>query len=127
MLACNAAPGCDSFAYNAEQERCFLKTGAGASVCTVRRRRRRATATALCAAEPPLIVLSLELQKPETVCVSARGKPYACGAWQTYFRMGGAGGAGGGNGTRAADGEQAQSALARALGSRNVTAFATPP
>lgn len=25
------------------------------------------------------------MQKSETLCVSARGSPYSCGYWQTYF------------------------------------------
>ena len=62
MLACEAAPGCDSFAYNPAQKKCFLKAGASRRTCAA----------------------------PETVCVSARGKAYSCGRWQTYFRQGGA-------------------------------------
>lgn len=58
MLACNAAPGCDSFAFNPAQRKCFLKAGPSRSTC----------------------------EAAETVCVSARGSPYSCGAWQTYFR-----------------------------------------
>lgn len=59
MLACNAAPGCDSFAYNQAQQKCFLKSGAQRETC----------------------------QAAETVCVSARGAPYSCGTWQTYFKQ----------------------------------------
>lgn len=59
MLACNAAPGCDSFAYNPAQKKCFLKAGAARRTC----------------------------QAAETVCVSARGAPYSCGTWQTYFKQ----------------------------------------
>lgn len=66
MLACEAAPGCDSFAYNPAQKKCFLKAGATRRSCAA----------------------------PETVCVSARGKPYSCGRWQTFFRQGGAAPAG---------------------------------
>ncbi len=33
MVACDAAPGCDSFAYNPAQQRCFLKTGASRRTC----------------------------------------------------------------------------------------------
>lgn len=36
MIACSMTPECDSFAYNPEQERCFLKTGASLDVCPVR-------------------------------------------------------------------------------------------
>jgi hypothetical protein len=58
MLACDAAPGCDSFSYNPAQLKCFLKSGAARRTC----------------------------RAAETVCVSARGKPYSCGVWQTYFK-----------------------------------------
>jgi hypothetical protein len=27
------------------------------------------------------------VQKQETVCTSARGTPYSCGYWQTYFNV----------------------------------------
>ncbi|KAI3438631.1 hypothetical protein D9Q98_001053 [Chlorella vulgaris] len=60
MLACNAAPGCDSFAYNPTASKCFLKAGGGRETC---------------------------LSAP-TVCVSRRGTTYSCGSWQTYFREG---------------------------------------
>ena len=35
ILACNAATGCDSFSYNPDQKRCFLKTGASSDTCMV--------------------------------------------------------------------------------------------
>lgn len=68
MAACDlAAPaGCDSFSYNPEQRRCFLKAGGGRQTCKAQ----------------------------ETVCMSSRGNPYSCGTWQTYFKQGaGSGGA----------------------------------
>lgn len=64
MLACNAAPGCDSFSYNAAQKRCFLKSGASRQTCG----------------------------SAPTVCVSARGKTYSCGVWMTYFKRQATGG-----------------------------------
>ena len=33
MVACDTAPGCDSFAYNPAQQKCFLKTGASRRTC----------------------------------------------------------------------------------------------
>lgn len=33
MVACDAAPGCDSFAYNRAQQKCFLKSGATRRTC----------------------------------------------------------------------------------------------
>jgi hypothetical protein len=60
MLACNAAPGCDSFAYNPTASKCFLKAGGGRETC----------------------------RSAPTVCVSRRGTTYSCGSWQTYFREG---------------------------------------
>lgn len=86
MLACSVAPGCDSFAYNGEQKRCFLKSGVSSDTCQASRH--------ICAIWPfgifygatyKFVVSILFLQKPETLCVSARGQPYSCGAWQTYF------------------------------------------
>ncbi len=35
MMACSISLGCDSFAYNAEQKRCFLKSGAQLAICPV--------------------------------------------------------------------------------------------
>jgi hypothetical protein len=67
MLACEAAPRCDAFAYNAHQRRCFLKAlppGGGGGACLV-------------AAD---------------ACTSARGQAGECGRWQTYWRRGGGGG-----------------------------------
>ena len=59
-IACSTAgEACDSFSYNSHHRRCFLKKGASVPVC----------------------------QKPETLCVSTRGSPYSCGAWQTYFNV----------------------------------------
>ncbi|KAL4859907.1 Mannan endo-1 [Chlorella vulgaris] len=60
MLACNAAPGCNSFAYNPTASKCFLKAGGGRETC----------------------------RSAPTVCVSRRGTTYSCGSWQTYFREG---------------------------------------
>lgn len=54
------AQGCQQFSYNPTMKRCFLKAGGS-----------RAT----CGSAP-------------TVCVSARGQPYSCGVWQTYFKTG---------------------------------------
>jgi len=84
MLACEVAPGCDSFAYNPVQEKCFLKSGAIRQTC----------------------------RAVPTMCVSARGQSYSCGVWQTYFRTGGAAPAGtgtqpagsGGKGTSSGNG-----------------------
>ena len=59
MLACNAATDCDSFSYNPSQKACFLQSGASRQTC---------------GAAP-------------TVCVSARGKTYSCGVWQSYFKQ----------------------------------------
>ncbi|GAB4816952.1 hypothetical protein N2152v2_003998 [Parachlorella kessleri] len=53
------AAGCDSFAYNPEQRKCFLKSGASSTTC----------------------------QAKPTTCTSARGNPYSCGTWQTYFQQ----------------------------------------
>lgn len=58
MLACDAAPGCDSFSYNAVQRACFLKRGASRATC----------------------------RAPAVMCVSARGQAYSCGSWQTYYQ-----------------------------------------
>lgn len=38
MIACSTAENCDSFSYNAEQERCFLKSGPSFEICQVRKR-----------------------------------------------------------------------------------------
>lgn len=35
MIACSMAPGCDSFAFNTNQRRCFLKSGASPKLCPV--------------------------------------------------------------------------------------------
>lgn len=53
MLACDAAPGCDSFSYNPAQQKCFLKAGGERRTC----------------------------KAADTMCVSARGKAYSCGTW----------------------------------------------
>ncbi|KAL4519468.1 hypothetical protein Ndes2526A_g01925 [Nannochloris sp. 'desiccata'] len=58
MIACSTAPGCDSFSYNPNQKRCFLKSGAIPEIC----------------------------ETADTVCTSARGDEYSCGRWQTYFK-----------------------------------------
>jgi hypothetical protein len=60
MIACNSAPGCDSFSYNPTMKRCFLKAGGSQQTCG----------------------------SAPTVCVSARGQPYSCGVWQTYSKQG---------------------------------------
>ena len=36
MIACSSAENCDSFSYNAEQQRCFLKSGPSLDICQVR-------------------------------------------------------------------------------------------
>ena len=69
------------------------------------------------------------LQKPETMCVSARGNPYSCGSWQTYFRTAAAGAAGAANATAQ---QQSPSQAARAYSNyqfrtQNVTAFGARP
>lgn len=57
MLACDAAPGCDSFTYNELMQGCFLKSSPSSQLCS----------------------------RPETLCVATRGQTYSCGIWQTYF------------------------------------------
>lgn len=114
MQACELAPGCDSFSYNPEQRKCFLKHAAGASqdVCQVRcplvcraaqnretpgRETGRGAWRAGhggCYRPLPWVfngyssipMLQRPLQAMETVCISARSQPYSCGTWQTYFR-----------------------------------------
>lgn len=66
MLACDEAPSCTSFSYNPTQKKCFLKAGGARQTC----------------------------QAAPTTCVSARGQPYSCGIWQTYFKTAAAPGAG---------------------------------
>ncbi len=69
MLACEAAPRCDAFAFNAQQRRCFLKAlppGGGGGTCLV----------------------------GADACTSARGQASECGRWQTYWRVVGGGGGG---------------------------------
>ena len=94
MLACSmvAQSKCDSFSYNPEQKKCFLKYGASPEVCQVSFFCRNSTASTFssCVVVTLLSFLLLTfvvLQKPETLCVTARGSPYSCGFWQTYFNV----------------------------------------
>lgn len=72
MSACEESKGCNSFSYNEELKKCFLKTGSDAGN--------------LC-------------RTSEIPCVNSRGQIYSCGTWQSYFSrkkaMGGGGDGGG--------------------------------
>jgi len=76
MSACEESEGCNSFSYNEELKKCFLKTGSDAGN--------------LC-------------RTSEIPCVNSRGQIYSCGTWQSYFSrkkaMGGGGDGGGGGAT----------------------------
>lgn len=111
MVACDSAPGCDSFAYNPAQQKCFLKSGASRRTCgaaetvsggrPLGQRTTHGVGECLVLSEriaivawwcghphpgtPCLMPHPPSARLPQ-VCVSARGSPYSCGTWQTYFK-----------------------------------------